>query len=154
MADSDGNRRPPSGKPVKEVVPDVINRRYPPPSIEDMMRAIRNKLCFVTILTSRVCPENTNIKLSCVVQGPDPMARWIKDNVPVVYSSRIKNMSRNGVCVLDITGCLPEDSGVYQLIVRNQDSDITCSCSLQVYATEHNDDLAPTFTRNLRRKYS
>lgn len=147
-------RRPPSGKP-KEAVEEVVtsSRRYQPPSIEEMMKATRNKLFFVTHLTNRVFPENSKIKLTCVVQGPDPNIRWLKDDAPVVYSTRIKNLSRDGLCVLEISNCVPEDSGTYQLLVRNPDSEVSCSCSVQVYATSQTADFAPTFTRNLKRMF-
>lgn len=145
-------RRPPSGKPKAEpVVETTSSRRYAGPSIEEMLQATRNKLSFVTHLTNRVFPENSKVKLSCVVQGPDPNIRWIKDGAPIVYSSRIKNLSREGLCVLEISNCVPDDSGDYQLLARNPDSEITCSCKLQVYATSQTSDFKPTFTRNLKR---
>lgn len=146
-------RRPPSGKPAREEKVEEVSsgRRYQLPTMEEMLKATRNKLFFVTHLTNRVFPENSKIKLSCVVQGPDPNIRWIKDEAPVVYSQRIRNLSRDGLCVLEINNATPEDSGTYQLIVRNQDSDINCSCSVQVYATAQTADFAPTFTRNLKR---
>lgn len=145
-------QRPPSGKPKAEVVVVESSRRYAGPSIEEMMKATRNKLFFVTHLTNRVFPENSKIKLSCVVQGPDPNIRWIKDETPIVYSTRVKNLSRDGLCVLEISNCVPDDSGIYKIVARNPDSEITCACTLQVYATSQTADFAPTFTRNLKRE--
>lgn len=40
------------------------------PTIEELLKASRAKLSFVTHLTNRVFPEGKKIKLSCVVQGP------------------------------------------------------------------------------------
>ena len=147
--------RPPSGRAKPEPAPVVettSSRRYAGPSIEEMLKATRNKLSFVTHLTNRVFAEGSRVKLSCVIQGPDPNIRWMKEEQPVVYNSRIKNLSQNGMCVLEINSCVPEDSGNYQLVVRNQDSTINSSCLLQVYATIQTADFAPTFTRNLKRK--
>lgn len=151
-AGGEGRRRPPSGKPAKVEAVVETSRRYAGPSIEEMMKATRNKLFFVTHLTNRVFPENSKIKLSCVVQGPDPNIRWIKDENPLVYNTRIRNLSRDGLCVLEINNCVPEDSGEYKLVARNPDSEINCACTLQVYGTSQTADFAPTFTRNLKRK--
>lgn len=109
-------------------------------------------LDFVTRLTSRVISEHSTVRLSCVVQGPDPNIRWLKNEVPIQYSSRIKNLSGAERCVLEITDCEPDDSGIYQVLVRNQDSSITSSCVVQVYTTNECMDASPTFTRNLKRK--
>lgn len=144
------DRRPPSGKPVKSE--PVFERRSVGLSIEEMMKITRNQLFFVTNLSNRVFPENAKVKLSCVVQGPDPNIRWIKDDTPIVYSARVKNLSRDGLCVLEISSCTPDDSGIYKIIAKNQDSEITCTCKLQVYATSQVADIEPTFTRNLKRK--
>lgn len=46
------------------------SRRQAAPTIEELLKASRAKLSFVTHLTNRVFPEGKKIKLSCVVQGP------------------------------------------------------------------------------------
>lgn len=126
------------------------SRRAAAPTIDELLKASRSKLSFVTHLTNRVFPEGSKIKLSCVVQGPDPNVRWLRDDQPVVYSPRVRNLSKDGLCVLEIANCTLDDSGKYTCIVRNQESDIQCGCSLQVYETKGNADLAPTFTRALK----
>lgn len=72
-------RRPPSGgrtktEPAQEEVM-YTRRGGAPPSIEEQLKATRNKLSFVTHLTNRVFAEGTKVKLSCVIQGPDPNVR-------------------------------------------------------------------------------
>lgn len=152
-AEGGKGKRPPSGKPKAEAAPVVeTSRRNVAPTIEELWKIARNKLSFITHLTNRVFPENSKIKLSCVVQGPDPNIRWLKDDNPIVYGARVKNLSREGLCILEIGSCTPEDSGVYTLVVRNPESSIQCTCSLQVYATSNSADFAPTFTRNLKSK--
>lgn len=139
-------RRPP--RPKEAVVEETtMSRRSAGPTFEELQKAARNKLSFVTHLTNRVFAEGSKVKLSCVVQGPDPNVRWLKDENPLVYSARVKNLSRDGMCVLEIDKCTPDDSGDYKLVVRNQDSDISSDCTLQVYAACQTSDFAPTFTR-------
>lgn len=46
------------------------SRRQAAPTIEELLKASRAKLSFVTHLTNRVFPEGAKVKLSCVVQGP------------------------------------------------------------------------------------
>lgn len=129
---------------------ESVSRRPAPPTIEELLKASRNKLSFVTHLTNRVFPEGTKIKLSCVVQGPDPNVRWLKNDQPIVYSPRVRNLSKEGLCVIEIDKCTVDDSGSYTLVVRNTESDISCGCNLQVYETKRTSDLAPTFTRALK----
>lgn len=136
---------PPSSKPV-----EYQSRRQAAPSIEELLKASRSKLSFVTHLTNRVFPEGSKAKLACVVQGPDPNVRWLKNDQPVVYSPRVKNLSRDGLCALEIDKCNVDDSGIYTLIVRNQESGIECVCNVQIYETKGTADLAPTFTRSLK----
>lgn len=147
-------RRPPSGgrtktEPAQE---EYMSRRTAAPTMEELLKAAKNKLSFVTHLTNRVFAEGSKVKLSCVVQGPDPNVRWLKDENPLVYSQRVRNLSRDGFCVLEIDKCTPDDSGDYKLIVRNQDSDISSGCTLQVYEAAQSSDFAPTFTRALKSK--
>lgn len=139
--------------PPKEEAPSSGggSRRAPPPTIEELLKASRAKLSFDTHLTNRVFAAGTKIKLSCVVSGPDPNVRWIKNEQPIVYSPRCRNVSnQTGLCVLEITNCTIEDSGHYTCIVRNQECGIECSCQVQVYDTKASADLAPTFTRSLK----
>lgn len=124
--------------------------RRQPPTLEELLKASRAKLSFVTHLTNRVFPEGTRIKLSCVVQGPDPNVRWLKNEQPIVYSPRVRNLSKDGLCVLELANCTLDDSGVYTLIVRNQECGIDASCNVQVYETKSTADLEPTFTRSLK----
>lgn len=151
-AGKSGAKQKRAPKAKTEAVAEYTSRRSAGPTIEEMMKAARNKLSFVTHLTNRVFPEGDKVKLSCVVQGPDPNPRWLKEGNPIVYGARVKNLSREGVCILEINNATPDDGGEYTLLVRNPDSDISCSCQLQVYAKTQTSDFAPTFTRNLKSK--
>lgn len=140
---------PPSEKKAE----NYERRRPAAPSIEELLKASRAKLSFVTHLTNRVFPEGTRIKLSCVVQGPDPNIRWLRNDQPVVYSPRVRNLSKEGLCVLEIATANVDDSGIYTCVARNQESDISCSCNVQVYETKSTAEFAPTFTRSLKGDY-
>lgn len=98
-------------------------------------------------------PESSKIKLSCVVQGPDPNVRWLKNDQPIVYSPRVRNMSKDGLCVLEINACTLDDAGYYTCIVRNQEYGVEGSCTVQVYSTKQSTDMEPTFTRALKGIY-
>lgn len=140
-------RLPPSEKKTEA---NYQSRRQAAPTIEELLKASRMKLSFVTHLTNRVFPEGTKIKLSCVVQGPDPNIRWLRNDQPVVYSPRIRNLSKEGLCVLEIDKSTLDDSGDYTCIARNTESDISCSCTVQIYETKATAEFAPTFTRSLK----
>lgn len=155
--DEKTEKKAPSGKGARKLPPSESSggggggsRRQPPPTIEELLKASRAKLSFATHLTNRVFPVGSKIKLSCVVQGPDPNVRWLRNEQPVVYSPRVRNLSKDGLCVLEIDKCTVDDSGLYTLIVRNQESDIQCSCSVQTYETKATADFVPTFTRALK----
>lgn len=140
-----GPKLPPSSK-----AQEYQSRRPVAPTLEELLKASRSKLSFVTHLTNRVFPEGTKAKLACVVQGPDPNVRWLKNDQPVVYSPRVRNLSREGLCAIEIDKCTVDDSGTYTVVVRNQESGIECSCNVQIYETKGSADLAPTFTRSLK----
>lgn len=65
-------RRPPAGTPRKAEAPVVeyTSRRPAAPTMEELQKAARSKLSFVTHLTNRVFAEGSKVKLSCVIQGP------------------------------------------------------------------------------------
>lgn len=63
-------KRPPSGRGKGDPPPEETSRRYTVPTMEELLKAARSKLSFVTHLTNRVFAEGSKVKLSCVVQGP------------------------------------------------------------------------------------
>lgn len=137
------------GKPKEEPVSSGSSRRCLP-SAEELQKAAKSKLSLVTHLTNRVFAVGGKIKLTCVVQGPDPNVKWFKNEQPLTYSPRVRNMSRDGLCVLEINPCNLEDGGDYTLVVRNTESDVTTQCRIQVYDPQGSADLVPTFTRSLK----
>lgn len=128
-------------------------RRHVLPSMKEILKSGRSKLSFATHLTNRVVAAGGRAKLSCAVLGPEAMARWTKDDVALKYGSKYKNASGEGIVGIEVQNCRPEDSGLYELTVKNQVSCLTSVCRLEVYSVRKaTGDLKPTFTRNLKRK--
>lgn len=127
-------------------------RRHVVPSMRDIRNVSRNQLSFGTNLTNRVVAEGGRAKLSCYVAGPDPLPRWTKDDVALKFGAKYKNASGDGIIGMEVMNCRPDDSGQYELTVRNSVSCITTMCKLEVYKVRKSTDLKPTFTRNLKRK--
>lgn len=127
-------------------------RRHLVPSMREIRDATRCKLSFATHLTNRVVAEGMRAKLSCVVQGPGPIPRWTKDDVAIKYGSKYKNACSDGICGIEIMNCRREDSGRYELSVKNAVSCLTSECQLEVYSVRKSSDVAPMFIRNLKRE--
>lgn len=130
-------------------------RRHVPPSMEDIQRIIKTKLSFATYLTNRLFALGSHGRLSCVVRGPDPNAKWTKDGQPIVNGPIYKTNSNDGLFTLEFAGeCKPEHAGTYEITVRNGDCTISSDCKVSVFQPQLVADLVPTFTRNLKREYS
>lgn len=67
-------------------------------------------------------------------------------------SPRVRVDTRDGLITLNIQNAVPEDSGVYRILVRNPFSDITSQCTLQVYETIKPTDtaVAPIFATSIK----
>lgn len=72
------------------------------------------------------------------------------DENPLQMSPRVRIDSRDGLITLIIQDAVPEDSGVYRILVRNAVSDITSSCTLNVYQTNQPTTTAPLFTSSIK----
>lgn len=111
---------------------------------------VKNKLVVTAQLTNRTVGARNKVKLSCCVQGPDPQMRWFKDDNPVVMSTKVRNMSRDGLGVLEFLSPEEGDSGKYVCVAKNPFSEVSTSCTLVVYDTNISIDTAPTFTRSIK----
>lgn len=65
-------------------------------------------------------------------------------------SPRVRVDLRDGLITLNIQNAVPEDCGVYRILVRNQYSEITSSCTLNVYKTDEPTATAPLFTSSIK----
>lgn len=67
-----------------------------------------------------------------------------------MFSPRVRAETRDGLITLMIQSAVPEDSGVYRILVRNQASSITSECTLNVYETIKPSATAPIFTNSIK----
>lgn len=65
-------------------------------------------------------------------------------------SPRVRVDLRDGLITLNIQSAVPEDSGVYRILVRNPVSEITSSCTLNVYSTNQPTATVPLFTNSIK----
>lgn len=122
-------------------------RRQPAPPPDP-----KQQLYFLAFLTDRTEPENGKTKLSCYVQGPDPQVRWFKDEKQIQYSARCRCDLKDGLITLNILNLTQEDTGEYRVLVRNQASEISSSCQLNVYETIKSDATPVVFTNSIKGK--
>lgn len=139
--------------PVKEKAPPPPPpSREPPPPAKKEPRG--TQLNFPTKLSNRVAPANSRVKLTCYLEGLDPSIRWFKGENPVVYSPKCRQTQQNGLCILEFTSVQPEDAAVYKCWARNEKSEASTSCKLEVFSSGDSADLAPTFTRSIKETYN
>lgn len=111
----------------------------------------KEQLFFSAFLTDRTVAEGSKVtKLSCYIEGPDPQVRWFKDEQPLVMSPRCRAELKDGLVVLTLQSAVPDDSGIYRILARNQASEITSSCRLNVYETIKAASSAPIFTSTIK----
>lgn len=65
-------------------------------------------------------------------------------------SARVRAELRDGLTTLSIQNATLEDSGVYRVLVRNQASEITSECTLEVYETIQCHATPPIFTSSIK----
>ena len=98
--------------------------------------------------------EGSKVKLTCYLDGTDPMVKWFKDDQPVVYSPKCKQSNLNGVCTLEFPTAAEADSAVYKCWAKNQSGEVSTSAKLQVFPNPGEADVPPTFTRALKDAYA
>lgn len=118
-----------------------------------MPRDARIQIHFQTKMSNRVVAEGTKVKMTCYVAGADPFIRWFKDDQPVVFSPKCRQLSSNGLCILELTSPTVADAGVYRCYARNDSGEAETTAKLEVYTKGDSADLAPTFTRSLKDAY-
>lgn len=109
-------------------------------------------LVFGSYLTSRTVPEGKPVKLSCFVVGPDPIAKWTKNGGTVAPSPTVKQTNVDGLVTLLLLTPTVEDTGEYEVTVKNAAGSISSKCQLNVYSSNITADFPPMFTRALKGK--
>lgn len=72
------------------------------------------------------------------------------DEQPIVTSQRIRVDVKDGLLMLSITNVVLEDAGEYRILVRNQASEITTSCTVSVYDKIQKTETQPLFTNTIK----
>lgn len=113
----------------------------------------KDKLKFVTQLRDRTALVGNKLKLTVSVLGPDPNIRWLKDGNPIQYGPNVRNLTVEGMSVLDILKLTTDHTGEYKCVARNNNCDVSTACYVKVYdAKSEGDTEAPLFVLSIRGK--
>lgn len=126
----------------------------PAPPAKKEPRESRIGINFPTKLSNRVVAAGSKVKLTCYLEGADPMIKWFKDDVQLAYSPKCKPSNLNGLCSLELPSVGIDDSGVYKCWAKNLSGETSTSATLEVFASGDSADLSPTFTRSLKETYN
>lgn len=74
------------------------------------------------------------------------------DDNPIAMNQRVRIDVKDGLLILNIGNAVLEDAGVYRILVRNQASEITTSCTLNVYEKIQPTETPPLFTNTIKGK--
>lgn len=117
-----------------------------------LIRDSKNRLTLDAQLRDRTVMEGSNVKLLVSVSGPGPNLRWFRNNIPLVWSKTVKNLTREGFGGIQLFNVTGADSAVYKCVVKNTFTELETSCRLTVFNNPNLTAVAPTFTRNVKGK--
>lgn len=112
-----------------------------------------SNISFAAHLTDRVVPEGSKVKLQAYIQGPDPQIKWLKNDNPVVFGAKTRNLSRDGLACIEFLNPNVDDSGEYKCIARNATGECSTMARLTIYKANISADVPPTFTRPIKGLY-
>lgn len=120
---------------------DITNRSYD----------TRKRPIFSTHLTDRNVAENSTIKLTCNVLGDvNTNISWLKNNSPLLSSTKYRTLYDNGLASLEIFSVQPSDSGNYTCIAQNLSGESYSNAQLKVYKGYEATKQPPVFTRFIK----
>lgn len=124
------------------------------PYVEEsfVIRDSKNKLKMTAELTSRTVFKGDKFKLYCSVEGPSPVFKWVKNEKPVEWSERIKNLTSFGIGMVEIEDANKNDAGEYVCNIKNPYGTMTSSCFVKVIEKVPTDITQPIFTRAIKGK--
>lgn len=138
-------------KPIKAATPQpraMPRRHFDEGPIEPfIIRDSKKKLTWEAKLKSITASEGKDIKIVCIVTGPQPQFKWQKNGKPLVWSKNVVNKTKGEFGSVIIKNATLEDSGEYTAQAKNADSEIECSGRVTVFATAKQVETVPTFTR-------
>lgn len=160
----------PEKTPEPEVIPETIAEREfrrtarllnlmnPKKEVKDPSgdTAVEPKyqLAFIAGLKDRTAIEGTQFKLFCSVNGYRPDIKFFKNNIPMVYGPKCKNLSRESLGGVMFPSIVPEDSGVYTCTAKNNYCEISCSARLTVIPKPKPKGEKLRFPRGIKESYN
>lgn len=112
-----------------------------------IIRDSKKKLTWEAKIKNITIAKGKDIKIVCIVTGPQPQFKWQKNGKPLVWSKNVVNATKGEFGCVIIKNASLEDSGEYLAQAKNADSEIECSGTVTVFATSKQIETAPTFTR-------
>lgn len=162
--------KPPSERAAAAVVAEVVadapveHKVYREPLSPNQLWRSRN-YCFIPTkgycrfasnISDRVLAIGTkHVKLSCYIDGENPVIKWYKDGVVLASGNKHKIRNEDNLLALHFVEPLqPEDAGVYRCVARNDFSEDTTTATLQLFEKPQPDDIIPIFDHALKDTYN
>lgn len=109
----------------------------------------KTKLHFAAQLPARTVAAGTKLKLSCIVIGPEPQIKWLKNGGTMAYGPKIRNQTKEGNAAIEFLSITVEDSAEYTCVAKNVSGEVTTSAKVTVYQNAKEEVTKPIFTRNI-----
>lgn len=78
----------------------------------------------------------------------------MKDGNPLQYGPNLRNLTAEGMSIIEINNLTTDHTGEYKCVARNNNCEISTSCYLKVYdAKTEGDQEAPLFVLSMRGEY-
>lgn len=136
--------------PAPETVSPPVVETYTPHGKHKHEKHERMGINFVTKLSDRVVMNGSKVKLTCYLEGVDPIIKWFKNDVQLAHNPKCKQTNKDGVLSLTFPAATEADSGCYHCVAKNNSGEISTKANLQVFPSPGSADAKPTFTRSLK----
>lgn len=143
------DKEPTLPKPKPTIKPRSMPRRRfdDGPSEPFVIRDSKKKLSWESKLKNLTAQEGGSLKLVCIVAGPQPQYKWMKNGKPLVWSKDVINATKAEFGCVKINKVSLLDAGEYTAQAKNADSEIECSCKVTIFSGAEGVQSKPTFTR-------
>lgn len=108
---------------------------------------MKNRLKFVAHMNDRMVPVGSKMKLLCLVDGPEPTIKWTRNGSAIVFTPRVKNLTKEGTALIEFLEVLSEDVGEWKCTAKNSFGEISSVCHLTTFEMPPTDIIPPTFSR-------
>nr|XP_054601925.1 myosin binding protein Ha [Nothobranchius furzeri] len=104
---------------------------YKPPEYQE--HDFREGPKFTTPLIDHAATVGYTTKLLCSVRGsPKPKIEWLKNQMIIGNDPKFRQISKQGICSLEIRKPCSFDGGVYTCRAKNEQGEAAVSCKLEV----------------------